>query len=297
MNHKNLNELTPSIASTPSHSREGVDIQFLESGIETSEQWSMGGWHLQFVRLPPNEGLTLDTAAGRPFIKVITGSLANIARSAFAQTHEIRNTLFENDAVIAGNAGTLIALFTQTPAAPENVTEMAQLTLLGPNARAFEWRTFEDRFGQFMSGFNDADAYMSGGFHLLDKNGTEITYVNLWTAGKGVNLTTHNHAQPPSPLGPAFAEVHWVFNNGTGSGGMYSAATADGPKTEAYPMQRGDEHGPFFSIEQKTKKPMLRENGAVDYPWHGWEAGVDDNPGQAYDVVAAFETNPDYVQL
>ena len=78
---------------------------------------------------------------------------------------------------------------------------------------------------------------------------------------------------------------------------MYSADAPDGLKTDVYPMQRGDEHGPFFFVDHETKRPMLRKNGSVDYPWHGWEAGVDDEPGQAYDVVAAFETSPGYVRI
>lgn len=293
-----LNVTTPTVASTPSNPREGVDIQFTETGFEASEQWSMGGWTIQFIRLPANESLSLGKNDGRCFIKVITGSLVSLGRGAFAKTHEIRSTLVASDVVIAGATDdTLLALFSETSAVPKNVVDMAELTLTGPNAEAFQWRTFEERFGKSISAFAGADAYMSGGFHLLDRSGTEITYVNLWTAGKGVNLTTHNHAHKPHVLAPAFAETHWVFNNGTGTGGMYSAATADGPKTEVYPMQRGDEHGPFFTIEQESNKPLLRENGAVSYPWHGWEAGMDDKPGQAYDVVAAFETNPEYVQL
>ena len=289
--------LAPTITSTISNPREGVDIQFSEIGIELSERWFMGGWAIQFIHLPANQSFALDPSAGQPFIKVITGFLSNLSRGAFAEAHEIRSTSVATDIVVAGKTDTLFALFTETPAVPENIVDMAQLNLTGPNAEAFQWRTFQDRFGKSISAFDGADAYMSGGFHLLNRNGIEVTYVNLWTAGKGVNLTTHNHAQNPHVLAPAFAETHWVFNNGTGHGGMYSTATADGPKTEAYPMQKGDEHGPFFSVEQKTNKPLMRENGAVSYPWHGWEAGVDNKSGQAYDVVAAFETNPEYVQL
>ena len=297
MSHMTLNNLAPTAISTQSHPREGVDIQFSESGLEVSEQWSMGGWLLQFIRLPANETLVLDASAGRIFIKVIYGSLANIPRGSFAKPREVRSTLVACDHVMAGERDTLFAAFTETPSAPVNVTDMTKLTMVGPNADAFRWRSFQDRFGDFISGFDGAEAYMSGGFHLLDSNGIEITYVNLWTAGKGVNLTTHNHDNEPHPLGPTFAETHWVFNNGTGRGGMYGADSPDGAKTDVYPMQRGDEHGPFFFIDNETRKPMLRKNGSVNYPWHGWEGGVDDKPGQAYDVVAAFETNPQYVEI
>ena len=132
---------------------------------------------------------------------------------------------------------------------------------------------------------------------MLDRQGAEISYLNLWTAGQGVNLTTHNHGQAPHPTAPAFAEVHWVFYNGTGAGGMYNADTQQGPKTKRFPMQAGDEHGPFFAVDPSTGRPLLKPNGAVDYPWHGWEAGVNNRPGQSYDVVGAFETNPACVQL
>jgi hypothetical protein len=209
----------------------------------------------------------------------------------------VRTTLVVSDQVVAGDENTLLAVFSETSSVPANFTDMSQLAISGPNAEAFRWQSFQDRFGEFMKGFDGADAYMSGGFHLLDNSGTEITYVNLWTAGKGVNLTTHNHNNEPNPTGPAFAETHWVFNNGTGQGGMYSALSQDGPKDDVYPMQRGDEHGPFFLIDKDTGRPGLRANGSVDYPWHGWEAGNDAKPGQAYDVVAAFETNPQWVFL
>jgi hypothetical protein len=57
-------------------------------------------------------------------------------------------------------------------------------------------------------------------------------------------------------------------------------------------MQRGEEHGPFFVSDPTTGMAMRRENGAVEYPWHGWQAGTDDDAGQAFDFVAAFELNP-----
>ena len=83
--------------------------------------------------------------------------------------------------------------------------------------------------------------------------------------------------------------MHWVFHNGTGSGGMYETAEPGAPSRDRYPVPPGHEHGPFFAFDPDTGTPRLRANGAVDYPWHGWEAGSDDGDGQAYDVVAAFE--------
>lgn len=291
-----IKNLEPNTWSTPSNPREGVDIRFAGGGLELSEVWTMAGWVIQFAHLPAHTELALDTNLGQHFVKVITGALVHPTRSAFADPKLVRSTLVTSDRIVAGETGTLIALFIKTDAAPALIEDMAQLSLSGSNAEAFQWRSFDERFGAHTQAFADADAYMSGGFHLLDAQDVEITYLNLWTAGKGVNLTTHNHGHAPHPLAPAFAEVHWVFYNGTGNGGMYSADSAQGQKTHQYPMQQGDEHGPFFAIDQTSNQPRIKENGAVEYPWHGWEAGKDTKPGQAYDLVAAFETNPAYVQ-
>jgi hypothetical protein len=62
-------------------------------------------------------------------------------------------------------------------------------------------------------------------------------------------------------------------------------------------MQQGEEHGPFFESDPGTGGPRMQENGAVVYPWHGWEAGSDDTAGQAYDVVAAFEITVPYARV
>ena len=66
------------------------------------------------------------------------------------------------------------------------------------------------------------------------------------------------------------------------------------PGNDLAVSQRGEEHGPFFAIEASTGKAKLRENGAVDYPWHGWQAGEDDRPGQRYDLVCAYEITAPY---
>lgn len=298
MDHSTLSDIIPNAPCEPSVEREGVNIT-LASGREVtaSDVWSMGGWTLQFARLGAKQTLGLNQDQGRVYIKVVTGELVNIHRGPFAGPRQIRNTLVDADHVVAGDQDAVIAVFTETQQVGANVQSMDELAVQGPHSGAFRWLSFEAKFGSFTDIFNGDDAYMSGGFHLLDDDGTEITYVNLWTAGKGVNLSTHNHGNEPSPVSPAFAEVHWVFNNGTGNGGMYGADAPDAPHSDDYPMQRGDEHGAFFITDPATGKPKHRDNGAVEYPWHGWEAGSNDQPGQAYDVVAAFETNPDYVVI
>jgi len=296
-----LADITPSAPVVASSDREGVNITLgRAAGADSpvvSDVWSVAGWKIQFVRLGADQTLGLDQSQGNLYIKVVTGELTNIQLGPFAAERQVRSTLVEVDQVESGPEGALITIFTETADAPGNIESMSQLVINGPVDAAFKWQSFEEKFGQFTDIFNGDDAYMSPGFHLLDDDGAEITYVNLWTAGKGVNLSTHNHGNEPSPTSPAFAEVHWVFNNGTGSGGMFGCDEPGAPIEDRYFLQRGQEHGVFFVVDPATGSPKLRENGAVEYPWHGWEAGTDDKPGQAFDFVAAFETNPDYVKV
>ena len=261
-----------------------------------SSVWSVAGWTLQFARLHAGQSLSLDQAAGRIYVKVVTGELANIGRKPFAGKFAVRDTDVSAGELRAGADGAVFAVFTETEDVPDNVRSMAELNIEGPMREAFEWQRFDEKFGAFTDFFDGMEAYMSPGFHLLDENSAEITYVNLWTAGKGVDLSTHNHGNDPSPAAPAFAEAHWVFNSGAPGAGMYLCDEPGAPRTR-FPMRRGQEHGPFFAIDSSTGRPALRPNGAVEYPWHGWQAGDDDGSGQAFDFVAAFETYPDFVQL
>ena len=96
-------------------------------------------------------------------------------------------------------------------------------------------------------------------------------------------------------MGPAFAEVHLVLNNGTGTAGMYETEDPDSDTRNLHVMKRGDEHGPFFKHEAGS--PVLLDNGAVKYPWHGWQSGNDEKDPQSYDLVAAFEIDPEYALL
>ena len=171
---------------------------------------------------------------------------------------------------------------------------MDQLRLGGPLADCLRWQTFEERYSKLTPFFNGADAHLVPGFHLLDDDGAEIAYVFFWTAGKAVDLSTHNHGNTPSEQAPAFAEVHQVLNNGTGQGGMYQTPEPGAAERTRLPMQRGDEHGPFFLFDKTTGRPKLRDNGAVEYPWHGWAAGDDAAPGQSYDLVCAYEITAPY---
>ena len=294
-----LSRIAPSVQLELSQHREGLDLAFghaasgsTAAGTRVSDVWSVAGWTLQFVQLAPRQTLALDEATAKVYIKVVAGRLANLDRSPFAAPRQIRGTLVEHRSVDADDEGALFAVLTQTGDAADHIRSMDQLVFAGPCEEVFRWQSFEDKFGTFTDLFDGADAHIVPGFHLLDATGAEIAYVHFWTAGKGVDLSTHNHANNPSPLAPAFAEVHWVFSNGTDSGGMYECEAPGALTRERYPMQRGEEHGPFFVSDPATGMAMLRENGAVEYPWHGWQAGTDGDEGQAFDFVAAFELNP-----
>ena len=201
----------------------------------------------------------------------------------------------EKSRVLSGSQGLLCALLTETPDLLPNIHDMSDCVFAGPMAQYLEWKSFKERFGAFTDYFEQLDNHMASGFHLLDSEGSEITYVNFWTCGKNGDVSTHNHAQDPSLSGPAFAEVHLVLNNGSGTAGMYKTHGPDSDARDLYVMKRGDEHGPFF--EHQAGKPVLLDNGAVKYPWHGWQSGNDDKGVQSYDLVAAFEISPDYVLI
>ena len=291
-----ITDATPNASPTPSSTRRGLNMTLTSQvPMSASDQWQVAGWKFQFVRLGPDRSLALDQAQGDVYIKVVAGSLAGIGMTPFAGDREVRNTRVEADHVRAGPEGALVTVLVATQAVRENVTSMGQLAFTGPLEEVFVWDSFEALFGGFTEAFNGVDAHMVPGFHILDDSGEEIVHLHFWTAGKGVDLTTHNHAGDPSEDAPAFAEVHWVLNNSTGSGGMYETPEPGAARRKRYPMQRGEEHGPFFYHE--NGRPRLLANGAVDYPWHGWQAGNDGAESQAYDFVAAFEINPAYCRI
>jgi hypothetical protein len=260
-----------------------------------SDLWTVAGWGIRFARLGANQSIAVASHGAQIHVKVIAGELASPPVAPFPPRGEVRPTLCRESEVRAGGAGAWLAICEETRAVPENVRTMDQLAFTGPLAERLAWEPFAKRFAGVTDYFDGADAHIAAGFHLEDERGIEVAYVHFWTAGKGVDLSTHDHGNAPAPDAPAFAEVHWVMNNGTGSGGMYRCDAPGGSRTRT-PMLRGTEHGPFFRTDAEGR-PVLRANGAVDYPWHGWQAGADDRAGQAYDFVCAFEINPDFVQI
>ncbi len=223
------------------------------------------------------------------------GSLSVPDRTCFATPFEVRSTIVTSTNLIAGEEGALFALLTESEEVPQKLRSMSDIQFEGPGSDHLVWQTFEEKFSNFIDIFNGLDCHMMSGIHLLDGSGEEIVYVNFWTCGKGVDLSTHNHGQDPAALSPAFAEVHWVIDAGTATSGMYQTEAPGHPDRVRHHMARGDEHGPFFKFADG--RPVLRANGAVTYGWHGWQGGDDDDPRQAYDFVAAFEINPKFAIL
>ncbi|MBM4383623.1 MAG: hypothetical protein FJ091_09680 [Deltaproteobacteria bacterium] len=279
--------------------RVGIDLAFGKPGAApvVSDEWRVAGWRLRFARLGANQSLAFSAeSAARTYVKVITGSLVEPSAQPFPPAREVRSTLCSREAIRAGGEGAWVALFVETAAVAANVRAMSDLTFAGPHAAQLAWQSFAERFRGITPYFDGADAHIARGFHLLDEAGAHVAYVMFWTAGKGVDLSTHDHGNAPSAAVPTFAEVHWVLNNGTGAGGMYTTSAPGAKDRERVAMARGTEHGAFFRT-RADGTPQLRANGAVDYPWHGWQAGSDGGPGQAYDFVCAFEINPDFVRL
>ncbi len=299
---QSLSDIAPSALARISELGEGLDITLSarpESGTLTvSDVWNLGGWNIQFVSLGAGEKLGLDQAQGKVYVKIITGALANTNQDRFAAYKQVRDTRVDDDYVEAAGDGALLAIFTETAAVGDNVRSMDELGVTGPHSEIMFWTRFDKSvIGKTIDYFKGLDAHLLPGFHLLDEDGTHIIYVHFWTAGKGVDMSPHDHSHGPSEAFPAFAETHWVLNNGTGRGGMYDCEDGDLNKRKEIPLQRGEDHGPFWAIDRATRMPKLRENGAVEYGFHGWQAGTDDDESLAYDLVAAFEMNPEFAKI
>lgn len=293
----NLIEKSSNVVLEDHPARDGLVLMMTTTEVSVSSAWSMGAFDIQFVGLPEGESLRLNRPAHPVYLKVISGEISEGHRRAFPAPGTTTSTVHAED-IISAIEPTVLCLISDSETGGRTVTAMDQLSVSGPESERFSWQTFDERFGAFTSVFAGLDAHMLSGFHLRSSEGSDIAYAHFWTTGKGADASTHNHAQDPSPSVPAFAEIHLVLRNGTGEGGMYHCETRDAPAQERVRtvMQAGEEHGPFFRLDEATGKPLLRPNGAVDYPWHGWQGGTDDQPGQAYDLVAAFEIYPEFVK-
>lgn len=282
---------------TVSSDRPGLDMHLYQgAGPSVSDRWTLGGWTLRFLRLDAAQSHDLDPGEGTVFVKVITGHLVEPVRAAYVAPRTIADTRVFGDRLSAGADGALVMLMIRTPEVPESFASMDQLTINGPHAEHLGWSSFEQRFAGMLTAFDGVDAHLTPGFHLLDAAGDEIAYVYVWTAGKGADMSTHNHGHKPGRRNPAFAEVHWVLANGTGRGGMYETSAPGAPDRARLVVPTGCEHGPYFEFDDDGA-PLLRDNGAVVYPWHSWQGGDDGRPGQAYDVVIPFEITVPYARV
>lgn len=290
------------------HPRGGLAMTFDLSGetsMAKSPVWNTAGWQIQFLHLAPDQVLYLPS--GRHMLKVIAGKEMTTGRSCFARDGEVRTTWLpdslpqvavdgsENVRIVSGESGLLAALVTETAAVASNLHDMSQVEFSGPHAEKLQWLSFKDRFGAFTSYFDDLDNHMADGFHLSDVSDGEICYVNFWTCGLGGDVSTHNHGQPATDHNPAFAEVHLVLNNAAGESGMYLTQSPESLERQGVRMLRGEEHGPFF--HHKDGMPEQLPNGAVSYPWHGWESLDPACAEAAYDFVVAFEIYPNFAKL
>ena len=282
----------PNTQIEPNNARGGLNVHLDQGGMRISPTWHLGGFLIRFAHLPAGKSLALDPSEPGTYVKVVIGEIAT--RKSFPAVGEVRSTQTKENVSTA--SGAILCIISETAEAADKITDMSSLAMSGPYSELLSWQSFDEKFGAFTDIFKNLEAHMVPGFHLLDTEGAEIAYVHFWTTGKGVDVSTHDHGNAPSELSPAFAETHLVLRNGTGSGAMYECAAPGAAERTRLIIGAGEEHGPFFRFDPETGKPVMRENGAVDYPWHGWQGGEDGEPGEAYDLVAAFEISPDYTQ-
>ena len=167
--------------------------------------------------------------------------------------------------------------------------------------------------------FKGVEFYNMRGFNVeFSDNGQQLVHMQLWAAGKGTNAGVHNH------FTDRFCEVHTTIINGNGKSGIQYIENSEkffDPNNILdsdfvhLDMPSFYEHGPLWNMDT-FKRPALRADGTVIYPWHKWQSGFgedilrmsdddvsvtslinknidDDRLNQSYDVWIAFEFNPD----
>ena len=170
--------------------RGGVELLFdlgESNKIQVSDSWRVAGWRIRYVFLPPNQALELEEETH--YLKVILGELSNLARGCFAEDYTVRTTRLDNSSLLAGPQGLLFALLTETPDLEPNIHDMSECVFSGPMAEKLGWKSFKERFGAWTSYFDQLDNHMADGFHLMDTDKNEITYVNFWTCGKNSDVS------------------------------------------------------------------------------------------------------------
>lgn len=271
--------------------RGGIKIQLDSpevSPVISSPVWEMAGFAMQFLQLAPGARVNLDQRSGRNYVKVIKGSLSNINRGPFTAPRTVRNALVTEDYIEADKDGAIVFIMLKTAGAPETVNDMIadDVEIKGVSEEALNWnRVDELDWGREV--FKGVPFYNMRAFQIVDGHNKEICYVQFWAAGEGVDCKMHKHETAPTAMDPTYCEVHLGLFNGTGQGGMVDE------NGKHYVMGEGDEHGPFWKIDTNTGRPLFRNNGAVWYEDHKWQAGGKKVAAKNYDIWAVFEMAPD----
>ena len=161
-----ISGIAPNVSASADNPIGGIDLCFdltAEETIQLSEVWTIAGWEIRFVFLPPLQMLELEGKTH--YLKVIVGELANLGRACFAENYAVRSTLLETPQVSSGAHGLLCALLTETPDLQPNIHDMSDCVFAGPMAQHLEWKSFRERFGASTDYFEQLDNHMADGFH------------------------------------------------------------------------------------------------------------------------------------
>ncbi len=153
-----ISEIAPNVSTAMDNPRGGIDLCFdlaSEEVIQLSDAWTIAGWKLRFIFLPPHQ--TLELEGENHYLKVIVGKLANLGRGCFAENYAVRTTRLETTRVLSGATGLLCALLTETPDLPPNIHDMSECVFSGPMAQQLVWKSFKERFGAFTDYFDQLD--------------------------------------------------------------------------------------------------------------------------------------------
>lgn len=167
--------------------------------------------------------------------------------------------------------------------------------------------------------FDGKEFYNMTGIYLRFLDGTPLCHVQFWAAGeylaidlafihcpdsnyimspaRCISAEAHNHSDDST----FFLEIHLSLSTNTKKGGVWylkpehdPGSDPEGLPDEWYnkiPLSSLEEHGPLWD-QGGNGSVIFKENGAVQYPYHKWQAG---STGDMVDIWAAFEYNPDLV--
>ncbi|CAF4114468.1 unnamed protein product [Rotaria sp. Silwood2] len=151
-----------------------------------------------------------------------------------------------------------------------------------------------DKYDWGKEKFKGHEFYDMKGFDIkFADNDEHLCYIQLWAAEQGTNCVVHNHSDA------FFCEVNACIFNGTGKGGMqylisskenYDPLTTLESQFQKLEVPSLYEHGPLWDIDEQ-KKPVLRKDGTVVYPWHKWQSNTDDSSVKSFDIWMAFQFN------